>query len=60
MGKRQLTPAERALIERIATMTSLGAFSATRLRMVVGDEVDEHGRVQWTTTVALSDLLPNA
>ncbi len=60
MSKRQLTPAERVLIKRIATTTSLSVFSATRLRVVVSDEVDEHGQVQWTTTVALSDLLPNA
>ncbi len=58
MLKRQLTPTERALLDKIAT-SSQGVLTPARPRVVVGDEVDEHGRVE-RTTVALGEVLPLA
>jgi hypothetical protein len=60
MSKRPLTPEERALIEKIVKASSHGGLIAVRPRVVIGDGVDEQGRVQWTTTVALSEVLPDA
>lgn len=43
-----------------APTRALGPSGVARLRVAVGDEVDEHGPVRWTTTVALSDVPPAA
>lgn len=60
MANRPLTSAEKALIERIAVASSQGVLTSARPRIVVADEADEQGRVQWTTSVALDEVLPAA
>ncbi len=58
--KRRLTTAEKALVEKIALELPRAAFRGACPRVVVGDEVDEHGRVAWTTTAEFDEVLPPA
>ena len=60
MSKRRLTSAEKALIEKIAAKSSQGVLTASRPLIRVADDLDEQGRVQWTISVALNEMLPNA
>lgn len=59
MGRR-LTSAEKALIGKMAMASSQGVLTPSRPRVAVADEVDEQGRVQWTTSVALDEVLPTS
>lgn len=58
MGKRRLTSAEKALIGKMAA--SRGVPTPSQPRVAVADEVDERGRIQWATSVALDEVPPSA
>lgn len=58
MIARELTPAEKVLVEKIAMRSSQGVLTTSRPQVRVSDELDEQGQVQWTTSVALSEMLP--
>lgn len=60
MSKRRLTLSEKALITRIATRSSQGVLTGSQPSVSVGDELDDLGHVHWTTSVSLSDVLPDA
>ncbi len=58
--RRKLTPAELSLVARIAEAQPRTALPGRSLRVTVRDETDDEGRIAWTTSVRLDDLLPRS
>ncbi|TNC70894.1 hypothetical protein [Rubellimicrobium roseum] len=58
--RRKLTPAERSLVTRIAEAQPRPVLPGRTVRIDVQDETDEDGRIGWTTSVRLEDILPRA
>lgn len=54
----KLTPAELSLVARTAEAQPRTALPGPSLRVMVRDETDGEGRIAWTTSVRIEDLLP--